>query len=242
MSNERGDTLVVIRALKGPRCYSQMASLMQSVIQIEPKLTEEERQLLLFAYKGLLRERRDELDVIRDRLTKEPYSTTLGVSTPLDELQKTVYAELLKVASELEELIDSRLLPTAQDVSERVFYLRLKADALRYVCGYCEGEDREAIVKRATECYEQAMTEVQESLGPRDPTRLGLMLNYAVFMFEVLDQKVTAVALLEATYEECPKPTDVDIESANETQIRILLQLIMDNITLWRREITDVGK
>lgn len=240
MSNEREDALVVIRALKGTRCYQQMASLLDRVIQIEPKLTEDERELFLFAYKGMLRDRRDELDIISDRLGKEPYSTTLGVSSYLTELKSTVYGELEKIATNLEELIDSRLLPTAQDVRERVFYLRLKADALRYLCGFCEGDARDARVTRATECYEQATADVQESLEVRDPTTLGLALNYAVFKYDVLGDKVAAVATLEAIYEECPKPTDIDIESPNETQIRILLQLILDNITLWRRELSDV--
>lgn len=85
-------------------------------------------------------------------------------------------------------LVAKSLLPKAKKakkVESEVFYLKLQGDYFRYVAEVGEGERLEKATERALDSYNKAI-EQAENLSPADPTRLSLLLNFAVFCYENL--------------------------------------------------------
>ena len=85
-------------------------------------------------------------------------------------------------------LITKSLLPKAKKSNKtesEVFYLKLQGDYFRYVAEVGEGDRLEKATERALDSYNKAIEKAEE-LSPADPTRLSLLLNFAVFCYENL--------------------------------------------------------
>ena len=86
---------------------------------------------------------------------------------------------------------------------------------------------------RAKAAYEAALLAVNDQLLPSDPLYLALMLNYSVFQYEILGQKEDALDKLDSSFNDAVR----FLEDLDETQYKestMMLQLIRDNVTLWR--------
>jgi 14-3-3 protein epsilon len=155
--------------------------------------------------------------------------------TKLLPIKAKIFREMKNFVAEVSALIDTKLLANAVDASAKIFYYKFKADAYRYLCEVPDTPERSEFVGKATEAYGGAMTYAEEALPKRNPLFLGLILNYAVFLFEIAAKKTEALALLETTFAECSKPTDEQIEEDVASDTHILLQMMRDNLALWKR-------
>ena len=81
----------------------------------------------------------------------------------------------------------SKILPMAADPESNVFFLKMKGDYYRYMAEYTTNETLDDVSVKASQAY-LAATEIAESnLSPHNTVRLGLGLNYSVFLYEVKD-------------------------------------------------------
>merc|ERR1719399_1768431 len=112
-----------------------------------------------------------------------------------------------------------------------VFYQKMKADYYRYLAEFAVGDVKkehsdlaEASYTRATECARQ--------LAPTHPIRLGLALNYSVFLYEVQDKRSEACTLAKTAFDDAIAELDtLDEESYKDSTL--IMQLLRDNLTLW---------
>jgi hypothetical protein len=215
---------------------------MQDIIRLDAKLNAQERELLLFAYKGLFNHNRDAARMIMEELQSDSFPRADCPISKLLDLRAGLIRGINSYCSEMIKLIDSKLWASAPDAIAKIFYLKLKADALRYRCENAEGEERDGLCEEAAKLYLQAIDTCKENLPERDATYLGVILNYAVFAYEIMNERSKGLELLQTTFEKLRKPTDVQLSQPNESQCRVLLQLIQDNITLWAREIAEKEK
>merc|ERR1711959_337918 len=72
-------------------------------------------------------------------------------------------------------------------------------------------------------------------LAPTHPIRLGLALNYSVFMYEVQNKQPDACALAKQAFDDAIAELDtLDEESYKDSTL--IMQLLRDNLTLWTSE------
>ena len=71
---------------------------------------------------------------------------------------------------------------------------QMKADYFRYLAEFSDGATKIEHAEAAEKAY-TAATEAASSLAPTHPIRLGLALNYSVFMYEVQGKQPDACAL-----------------------------------------------
>merc|ERR1711862_625800 len=85
--------------------------------------------------------------------------------------------------------------------------------------------------KSAEESYTKA-TESAASLAPTHPIRLGLALNYSVFLYEVQSKQEDACKLAKQAFDDAIAELDtLDEESYKDSTL--IMQLLRDNLTLW---------
>merc|ERR1711988_1795762 len=83
----------------------------------------------------------------------------------------------------------------------------------------------------ADKAYKSA-TEKATELAPTHPIRLGLALNYSVFLYEVQGKNAEACDLAKQAFDDAIAELDtLDEESYKDSTL--IMQLLRDNLTLW---------
>ena len=107
----------------------------------------------------------------------------------------------------------------------------MKADYYRYLAEFCQGEKKKANADSAADAY-RAATDAAAQLAPTHPIRLGLALNFSVFLYEVQAQQDEACKLAKQAFDDAIAELDtLDEESYKDSTL--IMQLLRDNLTLW---------
>jgi hypothetical protein len=86
------------------------------------------------------------------------------------------------------------------------------------------------------------MKDAAASLPPTSPSRLGLSLNYAVFLYEIMNAPKQAWRVAETAFEEAMSKVD-ELTELSYKDVTLILQLLRDNLTLWASSVQeDDGK
>ena len=96
------------------------------------------------------------------------------------------------------------------------------------------GDHKLEHAKNADTAYKEA-TEKAKDLAPTHPIRLGLALNYSVFLYEVQGKNDDACQLAKQAFDDAIAELDtLDEESYKDSTL--IMQLLRDNLTLWTTE------
>merc|ERR1719284_2292408 len=110
----------------------------------------------------------------------------------------------------------------------------MKADYYRYLAEFAEGEEKHGPAQMADEAY-SAATDAAAELPPTHPIRLGLALNFSVFLYEVQNNQGRACELAKQAFDDAIAELDtLDEESYKDSTL--IMQLLRDNLTLWTSE------
>ena len=128
--------------------------------------------------------------------------------------------------------MDGQLIKRAEGSAEAsVFYCKMKADYYRYLAEFAQGAPKSDHAKNADMSYKVATDKATE-LAPTHPIRLGLALNYSVFLYEVQGKQSEACALAKQAFDDAIAELDtLDEESYKDSTL--IMQLLRDNLTLW---------
>ena len=235
MSAERDVALFMAQILDQTDRHQDMVDMMKKVIELNADLNSDERNLLSVAYKNIVGSRRNGLRMIAAIIEHEDNRGNKARVEQLNEYKKTILGELEKYCNELIGLVDSSLLPAAKSAEGRVFYEKLKADYYRYICESKPEAEKSEPANKAKQCYENAMEVAKQEIQPSRPTSLGLVLNYSVFLYEIIGQKQEAIELAQKTYNECSASVDENSDTSY-SEATMILQLLRDNVSLWTQD------
>jgi len=119
----------------------------------------------------------------------------------------------------------------------QVFYQKMKADYYRYLAEFATGDSKKDHAKSASDSY-KAASDAATGLAPTHPIRLGLALNFSVFLYEVQQEQSEACTLAKSAFDDAIAELDtLDEESYKDSTL--IMQLLRDNLTLWTSENDD---
>jgi hypothetical protein len=130
-------------------------------------------------------------------------------------------------------LIDDHLLPHAADSESRVFFWKLRGDFARYLCEFTSEQAFEKARADAEKAYALALDLALENLRPAHPTRLGTVLNYAVFKCEHCHKYDEATEMLEGAIAHA----DDEIEEMSKDRQKEsggIVAVMRHNLATWR--------
>jgi len=105
----------------------------------------------------------------------------------------------------------------------------------RYLAEFATEPEKKENADKASESYQTAMSCAEEELASTHPIRLGLALNYSVFLYEVNNQQGEACKLAKSAFDAAIAELDkLDEESYKDSTL--IMQLLRDNLTLWTSE------
>ena len=231
-------------------------------------LSLEERNLLSVAYKNVVGARRASLRIIGSIEAKEKSKPENTKAEVIGGYKAKVEQELNSICNDILALLDANLIKDSLESEPKVFYQKMKvrslrrplaprvrfslspepphspphhpraqADYFRYLAEFAEGEVKTGHADNAEGAY-NAATEAAKSLAPTHPIRLGLALNYSVFLYEVQGKQAEACALAKQAFDDAIAELDtLDEESYKDSTL--IMQLLRDNLTLWTSEDGD---
>jgi len=215
--------------------YDEMVACMQKVVQNNPDLSIEERNLLSVAYKNVIGSRRASWRIISSIEQKEEAKGNEQHVKLIKEYRQTVEKELADICDAIQKLLDTSLIPAAQTGESKVFYYKMKGDYHRY---HAEIDPKDTQKNSALESYQKASEVATSTLSPTHPIRLGLALNFSVFYYEILKAPEKGCSLAKQAFDDAVTELDsLDEESYKESTL--IMQLLRDNLTLWTEDMQD---
>ncbi|KAI6654247.1 14-3-3 protein [Oopsacas minuta] len=217
--------------------FDDMVEYMKEVAQSSEKMAIEDRNLLSVAYKNIVGSRRNALRILGSIKDKEERKEPDGYKLKtVIEYRDKLEAELDALCLELlDQVLNDAFLGRVEECGSQVFFLKMKGDYYRYMAEYKEGEALKQVCTQAEDCYSKAWATASKELSATDPIRLGLVLNYSVFHFEIMNESEEACKLAKQSFEEAKSGID-DISDENYKDSMLILQLLRDNLSLWTQD------
>ena len=184
--------------------YDEMADYMEKVGSDSSgaELSVEERNLLSVAYKNAVGSRRAAWRIITSVAQKEETKGNAEQNKHAKEYCQKVEGELQKICDTILNLLDGTLIAKANGGESKVFYQKMKADYFRYIAEFRDGDAKTAAAEKARQAYEDAHKVAEKDLAVTHPIRLGLALNYSVFLYEVLSNPDDACRMARTAFED----------------------------------------
>merc|ERR1712232_1299143 len=113
-----------------------------------------------------------------------------------------VEAELDKICQTILSVLDGNLIAKTTNDESKVFYQKMKADYYRYIAEFADGDKKTKAAENARIAYDEAKKVAEADLAVTHPIRLGLILNYSVFQYEVLQNPEEACKMARTAFED----------------------------------------
>ena len=230
------DAVYMAKLAEQAERYEEMVEYMKKVAMEKPAaddLSLEERNLLSVAYKNVVGARRASLRIIGSIEAKEiqKEGESGEKATLIKGYKAKVEEELNTICADILALLKEKLIKDSLSAEPKVFYQKMKADYFRYLAEFAEGANKAEHANSAEGAYSEA-TKAAGALAPTHPIRLGLALNYSVFLYEVQGKQAEACALAKQAFDDAIAELDtLDEESYKDSTL--IMQLLRDNLTLW---------
>jgi 14-3-3 protein epsilon len=218
--------------------YEDMVVWITKFIQLEPKLSMDERNILSAGFKNIIGGKRSSWRLLQNLERKEEKKGNGGNLSGVREVKKKVENEMRKICDDIQSILDKYLVPNSKDSETKVFYLKLKGDYYRYRAEFTEGKENEENMNNADRVYKEAYDIAEKDIPISNSTRLGLALNFSVFYYEIRNLKEEACQIAKNAFEEAIKILD-DLERSKAKDTILIIQLLKENLILWNNEMND---
>ncbi|KAI9224055.1 14-3-3 family protein epsilon [Blastocladiella britannica] len=241
MATERDNQVYMAKLSEQAERYDEMVNFMKEVAKLGVELTVEERNLLSVAYKNVIGARRASWRIVSSIEQKEDNKGNSGQVDKIRAYRQKIEAELSDVCSDILNVLDQYLIPSAEAGESKVFYYKMKGDYHRYLAEFAAGDKRKDAASAAHDSYKHATDIAQTELAPTHPIRLGLALNFSVFYYEILNSPDRACHLAKQAFDDAIAELDTLSEESYKDST-LIMQLLRDNLTLWTTDLQDGEK
>jgi len=213
--------------------YSEMFKYINKYVELDPKLSKEERNILCSGYKYIISDKRNSLRILNNIEKRNTYQLAY-----IKEIRDNIEKEIYQILLDIEKMLDKYLIPNAIDIENKVFYLKLKADFMRYKCEISYGKELDDIISKTEKIYKEANDIANKELMISNSTRLGLALNYSVFFYDIKKMKEEAINIAKNAFDDAMKILDnLEISKAKDTLL--IIQMLKENLIFWCNEINN---
>ena len=174
--------------------FPDMVKSINKFVELDPKLTKDERNILSAGYKNIISDKRASWRLLNSMERKEEKKNSTQTAK-IYKIKDNIERELNQICDQIQQIIDKYLLPNASDSETKVFFLKLKGDDYRYKCEFANGKDFDEACNKDDKVYKEAYELANKDIPITNSTRLGLSLNYSVFYYEKSKAKDTLLII-----------------------------------------------
>lgn len=171
---------------------------------------------------------KSKIQVYRQILANLENFELTATSKPIQEYKTKCQKKMGDLVTQLFLMFDKYLSPLMETTEDKVFIEKSKADYTRYMA---EVDSSQKWKDDSKGYYEKAI-ELATTLGKSQKTQLGLMLNYSVFLYNIMNEQQTAISIARSTKEawlETRNPEGDDI-----------IEILDNNLQDWEQKDNDL--
>lgn len=185
------------------------------------------RNLFSVGYKNIIGIKRSSYRILSSEYENQENNER---KTIIENYMEMVKRELNGICDDVDVTIDTLAIGSTSfdDLESKIFFLKMKADYLRYKA---EVEPTEEIVKGSEGCYVEAM-KLASGIKSTNPVRLGLSLNYSVYLYEISKKGSEAIDVAKRAFDEGIAGLE-ELTEEHYKDSTLIMQLLRDNMTLW---------
>ena len=217
--------------------YPDMIKSIKEMITINPKLNKEECDIISTGYKNMITDKRNSWRILHSMERREKKKKS-PIVQDIKEIKTHIENEIRDVCQDLQLLVDKYLIPNADEHENLVYFYKLKADYYRYICEFAERKEYDENLKNSEEFYKKAYNISIKNLPVNNCTKVGLVLNYAIFLYEIKGDKKLAFEIAKQAFDESMKFVD-DLEKPKWRDTLLLIQLLKENLIFWSSEMNE---
>jgi 14-3-3 protein epsilon len=217
--------------------FPEMVKAINKFVELDPKLTKDERIILSAGYKNIISGKRSSLRLLNGLERKEEKKNSKQIEN-IHEVKANLKKELDDVCEQIQNIVDKYLFPNASDSETKVFYLKLKGDYYRYKCEFDSDQDFPNTCDKAEKVYKEGYEIASKNLPITNSIRIGLALNFSVFYYEIKGLKDEACNIAKTAFDESMKVLD-DLEKSKAKETLLIIQLLKENLILWNNEMNE---
>ena len=217
--------------------FPDMVKSINKFVELDPKLTKDERNILSAGYKNIISDKRASWRLLNSMERKEEKKNS-PICANINEVKANIERELNQICEQIQQIIDKYLLPNASNSEMKVFFLKLKGDYYRYKCEFANDKDFDTACENAEKVYKEAYELANNEIPITNSTRLGLALNFSVFYYEIKGLKEEACRIAKNAFDESMKVLD-DLEKSKAKETLLIIQLLKENLILWSNEMNE---
>jgi len=234
--------LYMAKVAESAERYDEMTRYMvQSVSEKKgDELTVEQRNLISVGYKNLMSARRTATRVTQQSIEQEKHP---DLKAKAMEYQAKIGAELKGLITAVVNDVVGKFVrgpSAATDTEVLVFFHKMEGDYNRYGAEITEGAEKAEFATKAEAAYAAATglctakagPDAEDPLPATNPIRLGLALNYSVFMYEIMEKKPEASSLAKEAFDVAIQKLD-ELDEDQYRDSTLIMQLLKDNLSLW---------
>ena len=191
---DRSELVVLAELSYKNNLFNDAICHMKEAIKMSTPLGYDERECLLWSYNKL----------------KEPFYDIFYSSKKSNlnkklrgELQTKAQTAINRISDEFIELLDSYWVKRDESKDAVAHYKCFKAVQYDHKAYFASGEDKENLIIKALELYEEASKIANEHLSPAHPIRLIIAVWFSKFHYYLLNSVDKALAISKEAYEKC---------------------------------------
>eukprot|EP00931_Biecheleriopsis_adriatica_P077953 TRINITY_DN51423_c0_g1_i1.p1 TRINITY_DN51423_c0_g1~~TRINITY_DN51423_c0_g1_i1.p1 ORF type:complete len:226 (-),score=40.09 TRINITY_DN51423_c0_g1_i1:207-884(-) len=223
------DPVILAKVAEQAERFDDMKEFMKERVETGQPLSTEERDIFSAAFKNAMSGRRQNVRYIREVANQhagQEAALAQGYCTRIE-------SELQGICDEVLRLLREILLLAAPPGETKTFYLKMEGDYCRYLAEFAAkgGQVHSDAMNGAIAAYQKGIEESHQ-LSAKHPVRLGIYLNYSVFMHEAYGDKAEAT---RAAYEARDLCVAEGLSQEDHDAIDTM-QLIQSNLDNWSQE------
>lgn len=225
------DIIFGATALFSIQRYDQAIDKVEEIFEIKNQLDPSERNTLFALFKGAIDPSRASLRTVDSYYQSDLEEGKTEKAELLLHYKNEFSNHIISVCQHAIDILENTLIPNAEDPSAQCFYYKFKADMYRYIAESDNEIEKDKALIQGKDAYMAAIEIATNQLEAINPTRLGVILNAAVFRYKHLNEHEEAIEMLQQTSDEVKGQLDIPEEWVLDVQNA--LKTMKHNLDLW---------
>ena len=218
-------------ALIAERYFDASKYIEELIKKKKEDLTKEEKNIFYKSFKYVVNSKRSAWLSINYLEEKEKNDERMEI---IKNYKNIIEKDILDICKNVITLINNFLLTKAVTDESKMFYLKMKGDYYRYLCEFKALNENKNYLEESEKNYKNAI-ELSQNISWIGTIKLGLYLNYSVFIYEIKKDTKKAIQIAKEAVKSAKKYSD-KIKEEEDKDAEITIQVLKENINYWEED------
>ena len=218
-------------ALIAERYFDASKYVEELIKKKKEDLTKEEKNIFYKSFKCVVNSKRSAWLSINYLEEKEKNDERMEI---IKNYKNIIEKDILDICKNVITLINNFLLTKAVIDESKMFYLKMKGDYYRYLCEFKALNENKNYLEESEKNYKNAI-ELSQNISWIGTIKLGLYLNYSVFIYEIKKDTKKAIQIAKEAVKSAKKYSD-KIKEEEDKDAEITIQVMKENINYWEED------